>query len=417
MMGSMRLCTLVVLAALVLVELGLAAPARADLLVVGRDGDTVQATIEAASEGDVVEVPEGVWQGPVRIDRRITLRGSGGVLDGGGEGTVLVVGAAGAIVEGLSIRGSGHDLGAPDCGIYTEPAASGVVIRDNEVSDCAFGIWIHTSRRAEVSGNRVLGRGDARVSDRGNGIHLFDADHLLVQGNTVSESRDGIYVSAIEDSLIANNHTNGQRYGIHYMFSYRNTLRGNESSDNVGGIALMQSRHLIVENNVANGNDRVGILFRDAQYCEIRGNRLADNGQGMFFFSSTDNVIEDNQLVHNEVGAKVWAGSLRNQVRGNSFIGNRQQIFYVGAEDLIWGAGGRGNYYSDYMGWDQDGDGVGERAHRVDSFTANLLFRYPSAVLLLRSPVMELLSHLEERMPLLSVPTVVDESPLVEGSS
>lgn len=411
----MRAMRLPLLAALL--ALSATAPARAAVLVVGQDGATVQATIEAAADGDTVEVPEGVWRGAVRLDRRITLRGTGGVLDGGGEGTVLVVSAPGAVVEGLSIRGSGHDLGGPDCGIYTEPTAADVVLRDNDVSDCAFGIWVHTSPRAQVLDNRVRGRGGERVSDRGNGIHLFDSNHLVVQGNTVTESRDGIYVSAVEDSLIADNHTNDQRYGIHYMFSYRNTLRGNESSGNVGGIALMQSRHLIVEDNTTDRNSTVGILFRDAQYCQIRGNHLADNGQGMFFFSSTDNVIEGNQLVHNEVGAKVWAGSLRNEVRDNSFIGNRQQIFYVGAEDLVWGADGRGNYYSDYMGWDQDGDGIGERIHRVDSFTANLLFRYPSAVLLLRSPVMELLSHLEERMPLLSVPTIVDESPLVEGGS
>jgi nitrous oxidase accessory protein len=178
----------------------------------------------------------------------------------------------------------------------------------------------------------------------------------------------------------------------------------------------MQSRDLTVVGNTAINNERQGLLFRDAQNCEIRGNRLEHNGQGMFFYSSTDNVIEDNRVAHNDIGLKIWAGSLRNRVVGNTIVGNRQQIFYVAATDLIWGEDGEGNYWSDYLGWDQDGDGVGDRAHRVDSFTASLFFRYPAAALLLRSPALELLRHLERGLPLLHVPTVIDLAPRMSGA-
>lgn len=393
------------------------ATARADVIRVGRDAPDVQTAVDQAQTGDVVIVPEGTWPGPVRVSERITLRGAGGVIDGGGHGTVITVSAPGAIVEHLTIRGSGSDLGAPDCCVYTEPTAVGATIQDNELEDCAFGIWIHESERARVRRNRVRGRADVRPADRGNGIHLFNASHLVVRDNEVWGARDGIYVSACEDSLIAGNLLRDQRYGMHYMYSYRNTLRGNRSIHNVGGFALMESRDLVVENNVAADNERVGLLFRDAQYCQIRGNRLEGNGQGMFFFSSTDNVIENNRLVRNDIGAKIWAGSLRNRVTGNHFLGNRQQVFFVGSEDLVWGSDGRGNYWSDYLGWDQNGDGVGDRPYRVDSFTANLLYQFPSAVLLLRSPTLELLTHLESTLPLLRVPSVVDMSPLLGRSA
>jgi nitrous oxidase accessory protein len=133
----------------------------------------------------------------------------------------------------------------------------------------------------------------------------------------------------------------------------------------------------------------------------------------MFFFSSTDNVIENNWILDNEMGMKVWAGTVRNRVKGNVIRGNRVQVFYVGAEDQIWGESGQGNHWGDYLGWDQDGDGVGDRPHRVDSFTTQLLHRYPSAVLLMRSPALEMLSHLADRLPVLRTPTVVDVSPLI----
>lgn len=389
--------------------------AQARTLVVGRDAETLAETLAAARDGDRVQVPEGTWRGPVRIDARLTIEGPG-TIDGGGAGTVVTVAAAGVVLRRLTIQHGGANLSRRDACVYAEPTARGVTIEDNQVRDCAFGIWIHQTPEARVLDNRVTGRAEARPTDRGNGIHLFDADGVLVRGNEVRDSRDGIYVSATDDSVFERNRVVGQRYGVHYMYSYRNTLRGNVANHNIGGFALMESRDLLVEDNVATDNERVGLLFRDAQDCRISGNRLERNGQGMFFFSSTDNVIEGNQLVANDIGAKIWAGSLRNRVVGNLFSANRQQVFFVGARDLVWGESGRGNRWSDYVGWDQDGDGVGDRPHRVDSFTATMIHRYPSAVLLLRSPAMELLTHLEARVPLLRVPTVVDRAPLVGGS-
>jgi nitrous oxidase accessory protein len=131
----------------------------------------------------------------------------------------------------------------------------------------------------------------------------------------------------------------------------------------------------------------------------------------MFFFSSTENAIQDNLVQGNEIGMKIWAGTRRNLVEGNVIRGNREQIFYVSAEDQIWGESGRGNHWGDDLGWDQDGDGVGDRPHRVDSFTAGLLYRYPSAALLLRSPALETLSQLADRLPMLRTPTIIDQSP------
>jgi nitrous oxidase accessory protein len=178
----------------------------------------------------------------------------------------------------------------------------------------------------------------------------------------------------------------------------------------------MESRDLVVEDNRAADNVRQGLLFRDVQDSQIRRNRLERNGSGMFFFSSTDNVIEDNLVLDNDIGLKIWAGTRRNRVEGNVIRGNREQVFYVGAEDQIWGESGRGNHWGDYLGWDQDGDGIGDRPYRVDSFTAGLLYRYPSAALLMRSPALETLSHLADRLPMLRTPTIVDRSPLLGDS-
>jgi nitrous oxidase accessory protein len=133
----------------------------------------------------------------------------------------------------------------------------------------------------------------------------------------------------------------------------------------------------------------------------------------LFFYSSTENQIVDNDVIGNAVGVKIWAGSKRNEVRRNRFVGNRRQVFYVSTEDLVWAREGQGNRWGDYLGWDADSDGIGERPYRVDSFQSNLIYRYPAAALLLRSPSLELLTLLERRLPLMRVPTVIDKHPLV----
>jgi nitrous oxidase accessory protein len=377
-------------------------------LVVGVDAPGVQAAVDLAVAGDTVVLGPGEWPGPVRITEAITLTSRGGVLVGD-EGSTIVVEGPGVVVDHLTLRSSGDDLSGPDACIWVAPEGVGTVVVDSELTDCLFGIWLHEVRGARLERNHVVGRPDERAPTKGNGIHLFDSEQLVVADNLVEGARDGIYVSATEDSVIRGNQVSDQRYGIHYMFSYDNTIDANVADNNSGGIALMESRGLTVTDNIARNNLRQGILFRDVQYTRIEGNTVEGNGEGLFFFSSLDNEVIGNVIRGNQVGAKVWAGTERNVVRDNAFIANREQVFFMSNADQHW----EPNYWSDYLGWDQDADGFGDRPYRTDAFLAQLLHRYPQAVLLLNSPTLEILSQLQRRLPALRVPTVVDDTPLV----
>lgn len=401
---------------LVLVLGGWLSAADAAVLVIEQEA-SLQEAIDEAEEGDVIELSAGgQWEGPVVIGKAITLKGSGGVIDGGGEGIAVRVEAAGAVVDGVVVENSGTDLttSSPDACIRLEPTAEGAIIENNELRSCSFGIWIHQTPKAKILDNRIDGPQTGHRSERGNGIHLYNASDLVVRGNHITGGRDGIYVSTTGDSLIKANRMEHTRYGIHYMFSYDNEVRENEASHSIAGIALMQSRYLVVTDNVATHNREQGILFRDVQYSEIRSNRLERNGEGAFFYSSQDNIISENHFYHNKTGARIWAGSTPNEVSRNAFVGNRRQVLFLGAEDLEWGVEEAGNYWSDYLGWDQAGDGIGDRPYRVDSLNANLLYSYPASALLMRSPSLEFLTHLEQRLPMLQVPTVIDHKPLMQ---
>ncbi|MBT8037204.1 MAG: nitrous oxide reductase family maturation protein NosD [Verrucomicrobiae bacterium] len=377
---------------------------------------TLTEALATCVDGDEIVLAQGTYVGNFKVQKSIRLTGKDAVLDGAGNGTVLTLAAPKAVLTGIKVRNSGTNLSGPDCGIYLAPEASGSHVTKCHIESCAFGIWVHECKSVTLEGNRIMGIDKGHTSNRGNGIQLFDSTDVTCRNNIVRDGRDGIYISATEESLIDGNDIERARYGIHYMYSYSNTVRNNVCRRNNNGYALMESKHLFVENNRSEYNDGQGLQFRDAQYCEIKNNQLIGNTEGLFFYSSTNNKITGNLVQGNQTGVKIWAGSLRNDVSGNRFIGNARQVFYVGTTEIEWGNEDRGNYWSDYLGWDQDGDGIGDRPYRVNSFHTQLLHRFPSASLLMNSPSLETLSLLERRLPFLRTPTITDRKPLLNAT-
>ena len=146
----------------------LAVPSHSATLRLGVDAPNLAAALASARDGDVVVVPPGRWKGGVRIEQSITLRGAGGAVDGHGKGSTLVLAAPGIRIEHLAIQGSGHDVGRSDSCVYLEPSATDAVVTHNQLTDCAFGIWVHRTTGAEISDNHVVGRESLRPTDRGD---------------------------------------------------------------------------------------------------------------------------------------------------------------------------------------------------------------------------------------------------------
>src|SRR5262245_47720813 len=66
------------------------------------------AALSAAQPGDTITVPAGVYAGPLRIDKPLTLQGEGEpIIDGGGQSDVVIVNAPAVTIRGFVIRNSG----------------------------------------------------------------------------------------------------------------------------------------------------------------------------------------------------------------------------------------------------------------------------------------------------------------------
>ena len=102
---------------------------------------SLQALLDRAQDGDVIELAPGEYKGGLRIERRVVLTGRpGAVLDGGGSGNVVTVTAPDVIIRGVTIRGSGHDLQAMDSGVFLKKTAERALVENNRFEANLFGI-------------------------------------------------------------------------------------------------------------------------------------------------------------------------------------------------------------------------------------------------------------------------------------
>ncbi|MCG3200800.1 MAG: putative ABC transporter binding protein NosD [Gammaproteobacteria bacterium] len=382
----------------------------------GRDwrvqpGAALEQVVADAAPGDTILIERGHYAAHLRIGKPLTLRGvNRPTLTAGGRGDVIRILGPDVLVEGLIIRDSGSDLNHADAGVYIGKNGTRARVRNCYLSYNLFGIRVEGAGDIEVAGNVVTGKRDLQSAQRGNGIQIYNTRGARILDNHISFVRDGIYVDVSDNAVFRGNRIHHVRYGTHYMNSHHNLWEGNWSYLNRGGLALMEVRDQTVRNNVTWGNTDHGIMLRTIQDSVIEGNIVIGNGKGFFVYDAEYNILRNNLVAENRTGVHLWAGSYRNQVDDNDFIGNEEQIRYVATRDERWGIEG-GNYWSNYSGWDRDGDGRGDVRYTANDIVDRLVWRYPYVQLLLHSPAVFSLRLIAQQFPLLRAPSIVDERP------
>ena len=380
-------------------------------------GQDLAAAVKAAAPGDVIEVARGMYHVNLLIDKPLTLRGiDRPTLSGGNQGDTIRVTAPDVVIEGLIVRDSGDSLKDQNAGIYLYPGAHRAVVRRCDLTYNLFGLWIEKADDVLIEENLITGKREYASSQRGNGIQLYNTKGARIYRNNISFVRDALYVDVSHHAVFKGNKLHRSRYGTHYMNSYYNLWEDNDTFYNRGGLALMEVREQVVRNNRAWGNSDHGIMLRTLQDAVIENNIVAGNNRGFFIYDVEYIKLNNNLVVDNTVGVHLAAGSKNNEVEGNDFISNREQVRYVGARDERWGAKS-GNHWSNYLGWDRDGDGVGDVPYEANDMVDRLTWRHPSVKLLLASPAVQALRLVGRQFPVLRVPSVVDPKPRMQPSN
>jgi parallel beta-helix repeat protein len=178
-------------------------------------------------------------------------------------------------------------------------------------------------------------------------VILARCSNIIVEGLEIYNTTAGIQLFKTSNSSIVNNKLGNNLFGIYLFDSLGNRIAGNGlESNNEDGIYMYGS-----ENNT------------------IIVNELKNNDRGIDLSYSDNNVISENLLENNSIGIFLDESS-NNRIYLNSFINNTEQVSIkrYGIDKVVnfWDYNSKGNYWSNYNGTDDNGDGIGDIPHMID---------------------------------------------------
>ncbi|MBI5829722.1 MAG: nitrous oxide reductase family maturation protein NosD, partial [Chloroflexi bacterium] len=391
--------------------------------VVSTDGPytTIESALADARNGDVIEVRGGTYPGPLIVEKSVTLEGvSWPVIDGDEQGTVVTLAAPGIVFRGFEVRGSGVEPDRDHAGI-TLLNAKNILVENNRLSDVLFGIFVSQADDAIVRGNDITSKAQYDDGRKGDGLRLWYSRRVTVEGNHLHEARDAIAWYS-EGLIFRDNTIEGGRFGIHLMYCNGAQIERNHLLDNSVGIYAMYSSHVALRQNDIRrqrGPSGYALGFKDVDFLDVTGNVLSDNRAAIYLdgtpFSPQGYArFTDNILAFNDVGIIMLTAVRGNVFQNNSFWENGEQMAVQGGGftgDNVW----QGNYWSDYTGFDADGDGQGDVPYRSERFFENLTDREPRLRALIYSPVAQTIEFAASSFPIVKPqPKLVDASPRVQ---
>jgi parallel beta-helix repeat protein len=259
----------------------------------------------------------------------------GGVLLGGTTGSRVVEnairdnfygiriegGGGGNVVTGNEISGNGVSGGFG----VTMSSDGNRIVRNAVIDINGYGIAFGSGRHNLIGQNRI-----ARV---GTGISMGSEAHFnRVEGNSVTRSGTGMYVTSSDDNeIVANSFTRGL-FGLSVNFSDRNLFDGNRIARNAHeGISLLEGNgeDRLLRNRVTN-NGGDGILVEGTLGSVLDGNvtrRNADDGIDVEERSTT--LARNRAVANGDLGIEAVAGvgdGGGNRASGN---GNRLQCLNI----------------------------------------------------------------------------------------
>jgi len=278
-----------------------------------------------------------------------------------------------------------------------------------------FGILVEKSRGAAVRGNAVTGNPDATVGMRGDSIRLWETTDSLVERNQVLDGRDVVVWYSARNRIV-HNLIARSRYGTHLMYSSDCEVAGNRYEADVVGAFIMYSHRVRVRGNVVVGaaaSAEMGVGIKDSGDVTLERNGLVHAGIGLYLDGNPPPGeavrIDGNAIRLCDAAVVFHAGATRVELTGNEIADNRVAVRVDGRGDAL-AVAWDGNYFDDYVGYDLDGDGIGDLPYELRSLSGELVGRYPNLAFFRGSPSLELTDAVTRLVPLLQPPTLLRDA-------
>jgi len=284
---------------------------------------SIQTAIDAAHDGDIIKIHEGIYAENLIIQKNIKLHGVGAEstkISGNGNGDVIHIEDCSVEIKNLSIMNSGKN------------------------------------------------RGDA-------GIRLTNANSSLISNVHLLDNTDGMYAYFCDNIEIQNSTIDFNSQGIHVFFSTNVDITQNIIEQNARrGIYLQASDENTIASNKITVNIKENIVLEASSLNEVTGNEISSSETGIYLLISENNIIANNIVTSNTIGIFIEEGD-NNIVYDNNFVFN--YLFNAKNNGMnFWNTGSSGNYWDDYTGVDDNHDGIGDTPYLIPGAVANEDF-YP----------------------------------------
>jgi nitrous oxidase accessory protein len=377
---------------------------------------TIQQTINQASDGDTILIEPGIYhEKNLLVNKSIVLKGIDfPVLDGESKYEIISIKSSYVTIDGFKVIHSGSGTLEDPAGIKIYDSHN-VTIINNKLHDTFFGIYTQYGKNCIIKNNTLQSYAVAE-QQIGNGIHCWKCDSMQIIGNTISGHRDGIYFEFVTNSVIWRNiSTKNIRYGLHFMFSNDDAYITNVFKNNGAGVAVMFTHGVKMFNNLFEenwGDAAYGLLLKEISDSYIEGNRFIRNTSGIFMEGVNRVQMQNNLFKNNGWAMKVQASCMDITVTGNNFISN---TFDVGTNGSLVLNTFNSNYWDKYEGYDLNKDKIGDIPFRPVSLFSMILEKMPPAMMLFRSFMVTILDKTEKIIPSITPENLKDDSPLMKA--
>ena len=395
--------------------------------------------VESAKDGDVIELAPGLYKKKLTIRAAITLKGpkltddkdrldakKAAVIDARGRGSGITVRVPQVVVENVAVINYGKNLYARNAGVRVTDGADRVVLRGLTLKGPGFGIRGDRLEEFVVEDCRIEGVRSMHVLDRGDGVFLNYVKRPKLTGNAARNVRDGFYFENVDESESRNNFFTGAQYGIHWMYTRGDSAYDNVSAGVIGGFALMSSKSIHFENNTARRCVEFGVLLNVCDGCTVKGNRVegvhnrADDPSSTTrarVSLSTGQAPTTSSATGFRVPTSAWAspwGARGTCSPKTALSTTRSRCATSAVRRLSGAATKRGNYWSTFMAWDFDKDGISDKPYQPNDSLDRIFWIYPEARFLMDSPVVALLRWLAQQFEIDRGKGVTDSFPLMD---
>lgn len=374
--------------------------------------NSISKAIATAKKNDTLLIQPGIYkQHDILINKKLTVIGvQYPVIDGENKSQLIFITADSVTLQGIQVQNTGRSSMTDMAGIRVQDA-NYATIQNNKVVNNTYGIYLQNAANCTIQNNSIHANSLDELNS-GNGIHAWKCHDLLIRNNHISGHRDGIYFEFVTESHIVKNiSTKNVRYGLHFMFSHRDTYTQNQFTDNGSGVAVMYSKGVIMTNNIFKhnwGDAAYAILLKEIADSKIEHNLFIKNTVGLYMESTTNISVKYNQFTENGWAVKVMASCSNSDFQKNNFIGNS---FDVATNGTMMLSIFKQNYWDKYEGYDLNRNGIGDVPYYPVSVYAVITERIPTAMILYRSFLTNIMDQVEKVMPSIIPDQLKDDEP------